>query len=231
MFVEGETTVVELAGVFRRYHIPMARTIVLGKPSKRLDYLARATGEALNEIATGFGRTGPMFAAEWAGVSPDIMCVGKALTGGMMTLAATVCTDRVATAISAGEVPVLAHGPTFMANPLACATAVASLDLLGSSDYRTSVERIERALLSGLAEARDLPQVRDVRVLGAIGVIELDRPVDMERATTAAIDAGVWLRPFRNLIYAMPPYICTDEEIATICNAMVSVAAVHSLAP
>jgi adenosylmethionine-8-amino-7-oxononanoate aminotransferase len=180
-----------------------------------------------DEIATGFGRTGPMFAAEWAGVTPDIMCVGKALTGGMMTLAATLCTDRVATAISAGDVPVLAHGPTFMANPLACATAVASLDLLGSSHYRTSVERIEGALSSGLAEARDLPQVSDVRVLGAIGVIELDHPVDMERATAAAIDAGVWLRPFRNLIYAMPPYICTDEEVGAICTAMRAVAEAH----
>ncbi len=180
-----------------------------------------------DEIATGFGRTGPMFAAEWAGVTPDIMCVGKALTGGMMTLAATLCTDRVATAITAGDVPVLAHGPTFMANPLACATAVASLDLLGSSHYRTSVERIEGALSSGLAEARDLPQVSDVRVLGAIGVIELDHPVDMERATAAAIDAGVWLRPFRNLIYAMPPYICTDEEVGAICTAMRAVAEAH----
>ena len=180
-----------------------------------------------DEIATGFGRTGPMFAAEWAGVTPDIMCVGKALTGGMMTLAATLCTDRVATAITAGDVPVLAHGPTFMANPLACATAVASLDLLGSSHYRTSVERIEGALSSGLAEARDLPQVSDVRVLGAIGVIELDHPVDMERATAAAIDAGVWLRPFRNLIYAMPPYICTDEEVGAICTAMLAVAEAH----
>ena len=117
-----------------------------------------------------------------------------------------------------------------MANPLACATAVASLDLLTSSDYRSSVARIERELSDGLAAAAELPQVSEVRVLGAIGVIELVRPVDMELATAAAIDAGVWLRPFRNLIYAMPPYICTDEEIATICDAMVSVAAVHSLA-
>ena len=180
-----------------------------------------------DEIATGFGRTGPMFAAEWAGVTPDIMCVGKALTGGMMTLAATLCTDRVGTAISSGEVPVLAHGPTFMANPLACATAVASLDLLVSSDYRTSVKRIEGSLSNGLAAAADLPQVSDVRVLGAIGVIELDRPVDMGRATAAAIDAGVWLRPFRNLVYAMPPYICSDDEIAAICTAMRAVAEAH----
>ena len=180
-----------------------------------------------DEIATGFGRTGPMFAAEWARVTPDIMCVGKALTGGMMTLAATLCTDRVGTAISSGEVPVLAHGPTFMANPLACATAVASLDLLVSSDYRTSVKRIEGSLSNGLAAAADLPQVSDVRVLGAIGVIELDRPVDMGRATAAAIDAGVWLRPFRNLVYAMPPYICSDDEIAAICTAMRAVAEAH----
>lgn len=182
-----------------------------------------------DEIATGFGRTGPMFAAEWADVTPDIMCVGKALTGGMMTLAATLCTEEVATEISAGEVPVLAHGPTFMANPLACATAVASLDLLVSSDYRTAVSRIESALRANLAPALELPQVTDVRVLGAIGVIELDGPVDMERSIEACTEAGVWLRPFRNLIYAMPPYVCSDDDIATICNAMISVAEVHSL--
>ncbi|MEZ5382475.1 MAG: adenosylmethionine--8-amino-7-oxononanoate transaminase [Microthrixaceae bacterium] len=181
-----------------------------------------------DEIATGFGRTGPMFAAEWAGVSPDIMCVGKALTGGMMTLAATLCTEAVGEGIAGGEVPVLAHGPTFMANPLACATAVASIDLLVQSGYRQAVARIEAALLAGLEPAREMPQVTDVRVLGAIGVIELDRPINMERCVEAAVAAGVWLRPFRNLVYAMPPYVCTDRDIATICAGMIEVARSHA---
>lgn len=177
-----------------------------------------------DEIATGFGRTGTMFAAEHAGVSPDVMCVGKALTGGMMSLAATLCTPEVARGIAGGEVPVLAHGPTFMANPLACATACASLDLLVEGDWAASVARIERGLEAGLAPARHLPSVTDVRVLGAIGVVELDHPVDMARATDVAVAAGVWLRPFRNLVYAMPPYVCTDGDVARITDAIVAVA-------
>jgi len=173
-----------------------------------------------DEIATGFGRTGPLFAAEWAGVSPDIMCVGKALTGGMMTLAATLCTAAVADGIARGEVPVLAHGPTFMANPLACATASASIDLLLTGDHRAAVGRIERALRAGLAPLADAPHVTEVRVLGAIGVVELDREVDVAAATAAAMAAGVWIRPFRNLVYTMPPYVCTDPDVAAICRGI-----------
>jgi adenosylmethionine-8-amino-7-oxononanoate aminotransferase len=173
-----------------------------------------------DEIATGFGRTGEMFAADHAGVTPDIMCVGKALTGGYLTLAAALCTERVARGISRGEVPVLAHGPTFMGNPLACAVAGASLGLLRDSDWRAAVSRICAGLRAGLEGVQDLPGVRDVRVLGAIGVIQLDREVDLPTATAAAVDSGVWLRPFRDLIYTMPPYITSDLDIAAITRGM-----------
>lgn len=173
-----------------------------------------------DEIATGFGRTGGMFAAETAGVTPDIMCVGKALTGGYLSLAAVLCTSSVAQGLSASESGVLMHGPTYMGNPLACAVALANLDLLMSSDWAGHVRRISAGLADGLAPARDLPGVTDVRVIGAVGVIQLDHPVDVEAATAAALSAGVWIRPFRDLIYAMPPYVCTDAEIDTICAAM-----------
>jgi adenosylmethionine-8-amino-7-oxononanoate aminotransferase len=182
-----------------------------------------------DEIATGFGRSGALFAAEHAGVSPDVMCVGKALAGGYLTLAATLCTAEVAAGIARGELPVLAHGPTFMANPLACAVANASLDLLlGSSVYprgwRAEVKRIEAGLRAGLAAAANLPGVADVRVLGAIGVVQLDREVDVGAATEAAVRAGVWLRPFRDLIYTMPPYVTGDDDVAAICAAVVRAA-------
>jgi len=177
-----------------------------------------------DEIATGFGRTGTMFAADQAGVSPDIMCVGKALTGGYLTLAATLCTGDVAATISANPPGALMHGPTFMANALACAVGVASVELLRTGDWQSRVRRIESGLTEGLRAAEALPNVNDVRVLGAIGVLELDRPVDLRVATPAAVERGVWLRPFRNLIYVMPPYICTDAEIDQITSAMVGVA-------
>ncbi|MFE3899468.1 adenosylmethionine--8-amino-7-oxononanoate transaminase [Streptomyces sp. NPDC059153] len=177
-----------------------------------------------DEIATGFGRTGKLFAAEHTGISPDVMCVGKALTGGYLTMAATLCTSRVAEGISRGDVPVLAHGPTFMGNPLASAVACASIDLLLGQDWEKEVERIGSGLRDGLAPAAELPGVRDVRVLGAVGVVQLDREVDMETATRAAVREGVWLRPFRDLIYTMPPYVTGDEDVARICRAVCAAA-------
>ena len=179
-----------------------------------------------DEIATGFGRTGELFAADHAGVSPDIMCVGKALTGGYITLAATLCTRDVAHTISSNEPGALMHGPTFMANALACRVAVAAIEVLLDQDWRSRVGEIEAGLRSGLAAASALPGVADVRVLGAIGVIEMHRPVDLKIATPAALEHGLWLRPFRNLVYAMPPYICTPDEIDQITAGMVAVARV-----
>ncbi|OKK17978.1 adenosylmethionine--8-amino-7-oxononanoate transaminase [Streptomyces sp. NBC_00341] len=177
-----------------------------------------------DEIATGFGRTGKLFAAEHAGVSPDVMCVGKALTGGYLTMAATLCTSEVAEGISRGEVPVLAHGPTFMGNPLASAVACASIELLLGQDWEQEVKRIEAGLRDGLSAAFDLPGVRDVRVLGAIGVVQLDHEVDMAAATEAAVREGVWLRPFRDLVYTMPPYVTGDDDVARICRAVCAAA-------
>ncbi|MEV6955248.1 adenosylmethionine--8-amino-7-oxononanoate transaminase [Streptomyces sp. NPDC051183] len=178
----------------------------------------------LDEIATGFGRTGALFAADHAGITPDVICVGKALTGGYLSLAATLCTERVAVGISQGEVPVLAHGPTFMGNPLATAVALASIDLLLNQDWAREVKRIEAGLREGLAPAAALPGVKEVRVLGAIGVVQLDRPVDMARATRAAVAEGVWLRPFRDLIYTMPPFVTGDADVARICRAVTAAA-------
>ncbi len=187
-----------------------------------------------DEIATGFGRTGEMFAADHAGIAPDVLCVGKALTGGYLTLAATLCTSAVARGISGGGVDgsgrtggpgVLMHGPTFMGNPLATAVAGASIGLLRSRDWRAEVRGIEAALRTGLAPARTLPNVVDVRVLGAIGVVQLDRPVDVAAATAAAVGTGVWLRPFRDLVYTMPPYVCTAEDLAAIVAGVTAAAA------
>jgi adenosylmethionine-8-amino-7-oxononanoate aminotransferase len=178
----------------------------------------------LDEIATGFGRTGTFFGCEHAGVAPDIMCVGKALTGGYLTLAATLCTDRVARSISDGQAGVLMHGPTYMANPLACAAAVASIGLLRERDWRAEVAGIEKALVAGLEPARGLPGVTDVRVLGAIGVIETTAPVDVAAVQEVVMRHGVWLRPFRNLIYTMPPYVTGPAELTQITDAMVAAA-------
>jgi adenosylmethionine-8-amino-7-oxononanoate aminotransferase len=174
-----------------------------------------------DEIATGFGRTGALFAADHAGVAPDVMCVGKALTGGYLSMGATLCTSRVARGISRGETPVLAHGPTFMANPLASAVAGASIGLLLASDWAAEVKRIEAGLAHGLAPAG---RVGAVRVLGAIGVVQLDHDVDVAAATRAAVEHGVWLRPFRDLVYTMPPYITGDDDLERICTAVIAAA-------
>ena len=173
-----------------------------------------------DEIATGFGRTGTFFAAEAAGVVPDIMCVGKALTGGYLSLAAVLCTGEVARGLSASESGVLMHGPTYMGNPLACSVALASLDLLESSGWSANVARVGAGLSAGMEPLRGLPGVADVRTIGAVGVVQLDHPVDVVKATEAAVEEGVWLRPFRDLVYAMPPYVTSDEDVARICAAI-----------
>ncbi|WP_433162227.1 adenosylmethionine--8-amino-7-oxononanoate transaminase [Kribbella sp. CA-247076] len=173
-----------------------------------------------DEIATGFGRTGTLFASEHAGVDPDILCIGKALTGGYLSLAAMLCTTEVAHTVSNGPGGALMHGPTFMANPLACAAALASIDLLLSQDWAGRVAEISAGLSAGLAPAASLPGVKDVRVIGAVGVVQLGGPVDMKRMTEAVLRRGVWVRPFRDLVYTMPPYVCTEDEIATIGAAI-----------
>lgn len=177
-----------------------------------------------DEIATGFGRSGEMFGCDHAAVTPDIMCVGKALTGGYLSMAATLCTPPVAAGVSAAESGALMHGPTFMGNPLAAAVARASVELLLSRDWKSEVSGIERGLRDGLAGVEDLEGVRNVRVLGAIGVIEAEKEVPMPWAQTVVLDHGVWLRPFGRLLYTMPPYISTPEDIAGITTAMRAVA-------
>ncbi|MDR6685664.1 adenosylmethionine-8-amino-7-oxononanoate aminotransferase [Arthrobacter sp. 1088] len=176
----------------------------------------------LDEIATGFGRTGELFAANHAGVVPDMLCVGKALTGGYMTLAATLCTGEVAQMVSNRGAGALLHGPTFMGNPLACAVANASLGLLRDGDWCADVDRVGAGLAEGLAPALGLDGVRDVRTIGAVGVIELADAVDVAAVTRAAVEHGVWVRPFRNLVYTMPPYISSTSQIRTITAGMVA---------
>ncbi len=191
---------------------------------RQVQTLCRESGILLiaDEVATGFGRTGTLFACDHAGIAPDILCLGKALTGGYMTLAATLCTREVSTTVCSGVAGALMHGPTFMANPLACSVANASINLLLAQDWQTRVRDIEHQLHS-LTSLLGLPGINDVRVLGAIGVVELEQPVDMQRIQPLFVDHGIWVRPFNKLVYLMPPFTIPPAQLQTLIDQTIQV--------